>query len=286
MLIVCIGPDLYRAIDKARELEAAFRQKYDIDGSSIEQLHEEGTELVDAVVQRVNTVSLFTPRRFVRVRNLLNGCPKGRVGALEKALSVDPEHVIVVSVEENLPPDATLKTLAALPKYVRYDFSRLEPRGFETWVREQAVKLGCLISVKQVAHVAEMSYGDSWQAALRIIELAAGGDASGFPVSHSAGQSGERNLFDWADAYLKQDPMWRQGVERVGADTLLHPFLSQLRTFQRVQDGEDAGIPPFVARKLRGIPSMDVEERFLRLTESILLQRQGFLREEELAVLF
>lgn len=283
MLIACIGPDLYRALEKARELEAAFRQKYDQEGSSIETLHADGTELVDEIIERVNTVSLFTPRRFLRVRDLLKNCPKGRVGALEKALSVDPENVIVVTVESDLPADATMKVVTTIPKWLRYDFDRLDVRAFEIWIRDRASLLKCELTDEQVKRIAELAQGDSWQAGLLVLQVASGVDLT---ASGQVQDKTERSVYDWADAYLKQDPEWRAAVERIGPDGLLYPFLSQLRSYQRVRSSQDSGIPSFVARKLKGIPSKDSEERFVHLLEALMMQRQGYLREDELSALF
>lgn len=286
MLIACIGPDLYRALEKAHELEQAFRQKYDQEGSSIELLHQEGTELVDEVVERVNTVSLFTPRRFIRTRDLLKTCPKGRVSALEKALSVDPENVIVVTVESELPPDATLNVVSALPKWVRYDFSRLDVDAFGTWLQDRARGLGCMLTATQVKQIQERSQGDSWQANVYLLQVAAGVSLDENAADPSQTKRDERSVFEWADAYVKQDPQWRVALERLGTDTLLYPFLSQLRTFQRVKVGQEAGVPSFVARKMKGIRTQNSEEQFIRLLEAMMLQRQGYLREDELSTLF
>ncbi len=281
MLIACIGPDLFRALEKARELETAFRQKYDAEGSSCEQLHQEGTELIDEVVERVNTVSLFTPRRFLRVRDLLKNCPKGRVAALEKALSVDPDNVIVVTVESDLPPEATLAIVSKLPKWVRYDFPRLDARAFGTWIRERALALGCTLTDAQTALIFEQAAGDTWQAALGILQAAAG-VTNDEQKRVSTGSLPERSLFDWAYAYVKQDPTWRLALEELGTEAL-YPFLSQLRSYQRVKNGQEASLPSFVARKLKGIRTTDSEEQFVRLLEAVMLQRQGYLREDELS---
>lgn len=287
MLIACIGPDVYRALEKARELEGAFRKKYDAEGVSVEQLPQDGTELIDALIERVNTVSLFTPLRFLRVRDLLKNCPKGRIGALEKALAVDPDHVIVVTVESDLPPDATVKRMEVLPKWVRYDFPRLQGRAFESWIRECLMAFGDTPHDTEIQEIITQSEGDSWQASLQILQVVAGRDGSEEvkPVKASTTQL-NRSVFDWADAYLKQDPEWRHAVELLGPDAVLYPFLSQLRSYERVKNGQEQGVPAFVSRKLKGMRGEDVEERFLRLLEATLLQRQGYLREEELSVLF
>jgi hypothetical protein len=283
MLIACMGPDVYRALEKGRELEEAFRQKYDPEGSSIERLQQDGGDLVDEVIERVNTVSLFTPRRFLRVRDLLKGCPKGRVTALSKALSVDPENVIVVTVESDVPNDTTLKALADLPKWVRYDFPTLDTRNFQAWIRERAVSLGCALSDQQIEVLAEQAAGDAWQASLLLLRAASGTDPRDMAVDKT--NEPERSLFEWADAYLRQDSDWRAAVERLGPESVTYPFLSQLRAYQRVKGGQESGLPSFVVRKLRSMTSPDSEERFARLLEAVMLQRQGYARDEEIATL-
>lgn len=281
MLLACIGPDVFRALEKAHELEAAFRQKYDQEGSSIELLHQEGTELIDEVIERVNTVSLFTPRRFLRVRDLLKNCPKGRVAALEKALSVDPENVIVVTVESELPAEAVMKVMTTVPKWVRYDFPRMDDRALATWIRDRARGMNCSLDETDIGWILERAEGDTWQASLYLLQKAAGMNVV---QQERSTQSVflERSNFDWADAYIKQDPTWRDAVERLGPETLLYPFLSQLRAYERVKAGQEAGVPSFVVRKMKGIRTADSEEQFLRLLEAVMLQRQGYLREEEL----
>lgn len=282
MLITCIGPDVYRALEKARELEAAFRQKHDPEGASVEQLVESGADLIEEVTLKANTVSLFTPMRFLRVRNLLTDCPKGRLKALEKALSVDSEHVIVVSVETTLPPDTALKMAETLPRWIRYDFPCLEGAAFETWIQQRAILAGQQLTDAQVREIVNQSENDSWQASLLILQAVAGADIG----TNAKGHTKERSLYELADAYLRQDPDWRQAVEQAGPETVFHSFLGQLRAYQRVRAGQDGGVPSFVVRKLKGLQARNTEERFARLIEAMLLQRQGYLKEEELSVLF
>lgn len=282
MLIACIGPDVFRALEKARELEAAFRQKHDPEGTSIEQLTESGADLIDELTLKANTVSLFTPMRFLRVRNLLTDCPKGRLKALEKALSVDPEHVVVVSVETEPLVDTTLKMATTLPKWVRYDFPRLEGSAFEAWIRQRAQLIGYTLNELQIREIVDQSEGDSWQASLLVLQVAAGTEL----LAEEKNLVKDRNIYELADAYLRQDADWRQAVEQVGPETVFHSFLGQLRAYQRVKSGQDGGVPSFVVRKLKGLQAKNTEERFVRLIEAMLLQRQGYLKEDELSVLF
>ncbi len=283
MLIACSGPDVFRALEKARELEAAFCQKYDPEGSSIERLAFEGAELIEAVVERANTVSLFTPRRFLRARDLLRSCPKARLSALQTALSVDPDNVIVVTVETEPLTESLLKVCTTIPKWVNYEFPFLEGRALEQFIRERAAVLKLTLSDQQLQQIVEQTQGNSWQVGLRLLQLQAGVELS---ATRASDDHENRTLFDWADAYLKQDPYWPTALQQFDADVLLYPFLSQLRSYERVQAGQDSNLPSFVVRKLRGLNAPAAEEHFARLLEALLLQRQGFLREDELDVLF
>ena len=284
MLIVCSGPDFYRAHEKALELEAAFRQKFDPEGTSVEQLFSEGAELIEQVVERVNTVSLFTPRRFLRVRDLLKGCPKARLPSLEKALSMDPDNVIVLSLEGDIPTETVLKTVAQVPKFVRYDFPQLSHAALVAWIEARGKQLGFTLTQEQATKIAERSAGDTWQASLELLLVASGTESFALEQAHQS--LTERNFYEWADAYLQDASDWRAGVEELGAETLLYPFLSQLRAYARVQANQDNGLPSFVVRKFKQLRAQGVEEKFARLLETMMLQRQGFLREDELATLF
>ena len=173
MLILCIGPDTFRALEKARELEQAFCAKFDTAGTSVERLGS-GSTVVDQIIERVNTLSLFTPRRFIRVADLVKTCPKAKQPALVRALLQDPENAIVVSVEAEVPNEVAMKAFAEVPKFVRYDFPIQVGSGFSTWVVTIAEKLG--VKDKNAARqIAEVAEGDSWLAWNELLKLAAGG---------------------------------------------------------------------------------------------------------------
>src|SRR5690349_2995349 len=55
MLIVCHGPDTFRALQKARELELAFKQKYDAHGLSVERLAS-GKDAVTEIASRAGAI--------------------------------------------------------------------------------------------------------------------------------------------------------------------------------------------------------------------------------------
>ncbi|MDP3793986.1 MAG: hypothetical protein Q8R07_04530, partial [Candidatus Uhrbacteria bacterium] len=121
MLILCIGPDTFRAQGKARELEEAFKKKYDPSGSSVEHVSF-GKKGVDEVMERANTSSLFSSHRFLRTSNLIGECPKNKQAALAKTLARDSDHVIVVSVEDEAPAAVSLEPFEKNVKIIKYAF--------------------------------------------------------------------------------------------------------------------------------------------------------------------
>ena len=108
MLILCIGPDSFRAVEKARELEQAFRKKFDPDGTSVERLWTDGeTPLAERRLnEQIRSVCLS--RRFMRTTDLIRAA-RSRQQALVPAFSKDSENVIVVSVENEIPNEQARK---------------------------------------------------------------------------------------------------------------------------------------------------------------------------------
>ena len=66
MLLLCTGPDTYRAQQKAHDLERAFIEKYDKQALSVDHL-DAGKDAIDEVLRKADSVSLFNPRRFLRI---------------------------------------------------------------------------------------------------------------------------------------------------------------------------------------------------------------------------
>jgi hypothetical protein len=251
MLILCIGPDTFRAQRKANELEKAFREKYDVAGSSVERLPL-GKAAADEIVERAHTMSLFTPRRFLRTANLLNELPAAKIKNVTRALSGDQESTIVVSIEEEMPKAKILEELKEI-KIIKYDFT--EERGarfsalVEEWANELMIKDQALI--KRVAEVAE---GDSWLAWGELSKIAAGG------TSELALPSYKRTMFDFADAFLRQESNRYNVLEdQEDSHAFLATFLSGARSFLRARDRATEGLHPYVVKKMMSLRAVQVE---------------------------
>lgn len=276
MLILCIGPDTYRAGEKARELEQAFRQKFDLDGTSIERLWPGESSLADQVIERANTISLFTPRRFMRTADLLSSCTKTKQQALAQALSKDPENVIVVSVESEAPSDQAMKIFSALPKCVRYDFPVMNEAAFSTWVKEQAKTLD-IQDETGIRFIIEQGNSDTWFASNELMKLAAGGSVERIDRNE------QQSMYDIADAFIQGHPDWRKALIHSGEmNAGMSAFLAQIRSFLRVRDQAGQVLPSFITRKMERMKSKEEPEKLLaKVLLFYFVQRSGLGNEEE-----
>lgn len=274
MLILCCGPDTYRATARARELEAAFRSKYDPRGSSIERL-EAGKRVADEVIERSLTVSLFSPMRFLRADGLIKRCPMQKAKALVHALAKDPERVIVVSIEEEKPTGTALKPFADVPKMIVNEYPLLKGKAFFIWVQQSAAALG-VTDGSTLKALADACDGDAWLASNELLKIAAGG-ASELVRERAAG------THEVADAFLAADSSrYRRLAESGSSDRAAYPLFQQAHTSLRVHDGDTQGLPPFVISKIQRTR----EERAASVASvsvlAMMLSRSGLADAEEL----
>ena len=160
MLILCVGPDTFRAQERVQELTAHFAQKYDQERISTEKLEESGTALADQVIERINTPSLFSPRRFLRTYNLLTECPKGKQQALHQALARMTDEIILVDREDEPPTDALQKGIIGDLKVTRYDYPLLTGNAFRAFVQQLGKRVG-YEETEALQRIADATEGDS-----------------------------------------------------------------------------------------------------------------------------
>lgn len=275
MLILCVGPDTFRAQERVQELTAHFAQKYDQERISTEKLEESGTALADQVIERINTPSLFSPRRFLRTYNLLTECPKGKQQALHQALARMTDEIILVDREDEPPTDALQKGIIGDLKVTRYDYPLLTGNAFRAFVQQLGKRVG-YEETEALQRIADATEGDSWAAWNELVKCAAGG-ALGSETSVMI------SLYELADAFLQAKPGWRAELAEVTQTTqAMQAFLGQVRALLRVRDGAAQALPSFIVRKLQAWrPDPRTEERFARIILYYLLQRSGYGNEEE-----
>lgn len=275
MLILCTGPDTYRARQKAKELEQAFRAKFDPSGYATLV---DPTLAPEALALQLGTTSLFAPRKFFRRDRLIADASAASLKALIKQLSGDQENVIVVSVED-APLDAKASKALEGLKVVAYPYPALEPKAFEAWCLEEGARHGVPAERARVIAGA-VEPGDTWLASQEVMKAGANPEA---PIPSR--EEREFGIFAVADAFVADAP-WRKQASRL-EDSPFAVFSSQLRSAIRVRDGAIQGIHPFLVKKLSQGRSLgrDFTSRLRGLLRAQAAQRQYLAQEDEVDAL-
>lgn len=275
MFILCVGPDTFRAQERVRELTMHFVQKHDAEQVSVERLEESGLALVDQLIERMHTPSLFTPRRFLKTQNLLADCPKTKYQALHQALVRSTDSTIIVDREDEPPTDVLFQAIIGQEKITRYDYPLLSGKAYTAFLQQLGVRLG-YEDQEMIEKIAVETQGDSWAAWNELIKCSAGGAQGAQGTEHVS-------VYELADAFLQARPHWRTELEKVAQTTqAMQAFLGQVRALLRVRDGAAQTLPSFIVRKLQALHiDARTEERFARIILYYLLQRSGYGNEEE-----
>jgi len=276
MLILCSGPDTFHATKKALELEQVFKKKYDADGNSVECLY--GKDAPDQLLQKINTVSLFSPRRFLRTRNLIQDGTRAKLAHIARALIKEPENIIVVSVEEKPPAASTLNLFTDQGvKLVSYDSPALKNPAFTQAISSLAKELQ-IQDQAFVRKIASVHEGDTWAAWGALLQAAAGASIDELLQKDGA------SAFDRADLFLTGDEhRYDALVDIAKAKEIINILLSQSRSALRVRDGSGQGIHPFVQKKLARIKLQDTEKVFGETLLGYMLLRSGWCVDDEAA---
>lgn len=274
MLLLCCGPDTYRAMQRARDLETAFRAKHDPSGASIERL-EPGKTTADAVIERSLTVSLFSPMRFIRADGLIEQCPKSKAAPLAQALSKDPDRVIVVSIESEKPSTTTLKPFASIPKLLVTEYPFLKGKAFAAWVVQAGSSVG-VTDAMMLARLADACDGDAWLASNELIKLAAGGESS-------VVRAQESSAYEIVDEFLTEAPNRHRALAtRASSERAAYPLFQQSVAALRVLSGDTHGLPSFVVSKLRRSNERRAASLAGAAALTSVLARYGLADSEEL----
>lgn len=275
MFILCSGEDSYRSLEKARDLEGAFKQKYDPSGSAVERLPA-GKEGVEALLIAATGGSLFSPRRFFRVDGLISSCPKSRVDALVKTLGRDLDNTIIVSVEEGDVTEKMLKPYASLQKFIHYPFAPLSPILFMKWATEYAKKLG-VHEDSALRQLVDGAHGDSWVFVNELQKWRAGALA---PLG--VAKESQLTVYDVIDRLLThRADRWSAIRSFDDANAVVASVVTQARALLLVRSGHTSGVHPYVAQKFSRLHTSDPAEIYVRLATAFAWSRTGMVNAEE-----
>lgn len=276
MLIICSGADSYKALQKAKELEAAYKAKHDPSGLSIESCEPDQSP-VQFLQERLGVGSLFAKRSFLRVSGLLE-VKASEKKVLKKLFEKSDDMTIVVDVEEGSLKSSDLNLFSNEAGVVRYDFPEIKGAPFEKWLNDHAVFLG-ITDVKLVREIAQMYDGDSWGAISGLIQV-----SCGYPISDLKQETD--TTYQYIDSVLQQQKSrFRFDTYRQFDSSTLALIMQQAAQAERVKNNDTAGIHPFVASKLKKVGDSSTRV-LLQAIEAHAIVRSGFATDTEVNVLF
>lgn len=277
MLIVCAGPDTFRALRRAQTLERAFKTKHDESEYSMERLPI-GKDAADAVLERLNTASLFAKKRFLRTSELVSTCPKSKLPALLAALARDQDGMIVVTVEEQPLTIEQQKQFSHSGKFVQNAFSIESGKSFLVFAKQLAREFP-IAWTPALDDLVLQTNGDSWLLWNELGKYAAGSyQTQSFAFPHHSG-------FDTVEFFLTQDSRRYSTPRLQESPDFLSLMVSQTRAALRIRDRATQGLHPYVLKKISSLKINDLDEK-IRLSLFLhISQRLGYFTTEESSVL-
>ena len=262
MLIACIGPDTWRAQQKARSLMQAFRDKYDPHGYSTETLVSFD---IEDVLQQLGSPSLFSQKRCIRCDGLLGSLKIVEIRLLAKKIQEDADQTILLSVEDEPLSEKIVQTFTE-KTFISYFFPLLSSDAFFRWCMEY---VGQALPQDKVQHIARMCAGDTWKAVQELNKCIANPQAEVTSVLVD-----EPGAFVAAEAFVRNQA-WREEAEKIELEAFLATCLSQVRAAIRVRDGAVQGLHPYVVKKLSGIKQLHLEKKLRSVLRAQQQQRSG-----------
>jgi hypothetical protein len=241
MIIVCSGPDTYRAREKAREFETAFREKHDPEGLATDRID---TKVgLPELLSRLGSASLFAKKKFIRVDGILAKMKIADVRTLASKLQADADNTVICTVETEPPDRKTFDALKIAPCVDR-QFPFMTSAEFRDWVEKHAEEIG--VDNETAHQIANLTDGDTWFAVTELGKRSVSPNAS--PTEQKDMITG---LYDLVDHTIAGTKYWRREILDSDEDGALNAIVSQKRFQLRIQDGYEEGIHPFVKKKLQ-----------------------------------
>lgn len=269
MIIICSGPDTFRAREKARDLVKAFRKKHDPTGLSVDVI--DGTDGIKPLLERLGAGSLFAPKKLIRADGCLEKMNIADVRTLASRLAADADATVVLTVETDAPDKKTIDALKNAPCHL-YAFPIQTETAFRAWVRARAAAMGVSDAIADI--VGEAAEGDSWQAVAELQKQSASSQEFGRT------SSGDASVYEIAERFISGGA-WRKTLMETTPENALTTFLSQMRACLRVQDGAVAGLHPYLAKKMQRVRPKSGNERFRDVLAAMVSSRSSLAIGDE-----
>jgi DNA polymerase III delta subunit len=273
MLVICAGPDSFRARLKYRDLVLAYKKKYDEKGDTVESLPLDN--LYEAVLSKLGNQTLFASKKLLVCEGLMSKLTAKQASNLRDAIYRDGDITVVIDYEEKAPKATAIKSFEEKELYV-YAHEMAKGTELNKIVADLCKRYG--VEVTLVPSLIQRYQSDLWaiDTALQMIRV----------LDKQTVESGDvqiDNMFGLVDKLLKNQKSWIGQYTAFDINAILSSTVSQMRTWHMAQEGMAKGAHPFVQRKLSGMRIKDADFRFQQFLKTFYGSRNSLAAGDEIA---
>ncbi len=276
MLVICAGPDSFRARLKYRDLIDAYKKKYDEKGDTVEYLPSEN--LFEVVISRLGNQSLFASKKLLVCEGLLSKLTAKQTSNLRDAIYKDGDITVVIDYEEKAPKATAVKSFQEKELFV-YEHEPAKGAELNRIVSDLCKRYS--VDVKLVPSLIQKYQSDLWaiDTALQVISVNDGVNM----VDDEFGKMD--NLFAMVDWLLMDQKKWLEHCEDFDFNSVLPSVLSQMRSWHMVNQGLGKDVHPFVQKKLSAMRIKNPDRRLMQFLQVFYASRHSLASGDELVQL-
>jgi len=273
MLVICLGPDSFRARHKYNFLFSAYKNKYQ--NALIEEVD---TGFWSLTMSKLVNSSLFSSKKMLAGEGLLEKFTAKDLSRLEKKLKLDNNETVVLDYEEKL-NKTKLNLLSKIDKkYLKiYEYKNLNTWELKKEVTELVQKYN--LDFKYVDYLIDRFQGDLWaiDTELQVLRLGMN-EISDLDLKN-------KDIYVLLDMLLKNDRQaWKNIDFFLLNEDLSSRLVTQIRNWFLAQE-KNKSLHPYVLKKMQYLHlnnSGDFLRKYLKL---LYATRNGLLGIKEVDVL-
>ncbi len=277
MLIICAGPDSFRARLKYRDLVGAYKKKYDEKGATIEHLQNEN--LYETLLSKLSNQSLFASKKLLVCEGLFQKLTAKQASNLRDAIYRDADISVVIDYEDKEPKATAIKSFEEKELFV-YSHELAKGTELNKIVKDLCKRYG--VAETRIPFLIQRYQSDLWaiDTALQVLSAMQDGE-----LSDEVGLSQADNMFALVDLLLMNKTSWMRQYTAFDINGILNSAVSQMRTWHMAKEGMAKGVHPFVQKKLSGMRINNADERFLQFLKSFYASRNSLATGDEIVQL-
>jgi DNA polymerase III delta subunit len=274
MLIICAGPDGFRARLKYRDLVDAYRKKYDEKGATIEHLPSDN--LYEILLSKLSNQSLFASKKLLVCEGLFQKLTAKQVSNLRDAIYRDADISVVIDYEEKEPKATAVKSFQEKELFI-YGHEPAKGSELNKIVKDLCKRYG--VSETLIPSLLQRYQSDLWaiDTALQVLSVMDDGTTTVLGEQIQAD-----NMYALVDLLMMNKMSWLGQYEQYDLNAILNSAVSQMRTWHMAQQGMAKGAHPFVQKKLSAMRIKDADYQLLKFLKTFFASRQSLVSGDEI----